>query len=105
MANPVYVTYTTTGAKTPINLDYYITPFNVGVGVYLTGTATYAVQYTFDDLSGTATVRWFDDGNLPTGTASSGTTNYAFPITAIRVNIAALTGDLEIKVLQGMSIN
>ena len=108
MANPVYNTYLagTTGAQAPIILDQAVAPFTVGVGVYLTaGTASYAVQFTFDDPNGAATLRWFNDATLGSGT-TSGTTSYAFPVRAVRLNITTLTGgNLEFKVIQGYGIS
>ncbi len=106
MGMPNYITYTTTGAQTPISLDWMLAPFNVSIAIWLTGTATYALQYTLDDVNDpTITPRWFDSTDMPTGTTASGVTNFAFPVRFIRVNIAALTGTLELKVIQGMSIN
>ncbi|WP_213775107.1 hypothetical protein [Bradyrhizobium sp. dw_78] len=104
MAAPIYETYTTTGAQDPIPLNYYQTPFNASVFVYINGgTATYGVQYTADPTnSASITPRWFDDANMPAGTAASATSNYMFPVRAVRVNITAITGSVEFKILQGV---
>lgn len=103
MANPVYQSYTTTGAMTPVSLNYFQTPFNASVFVFIaSGAATFAVQYTADPIDNPAvTPRWFDDANLPTGSTASGTSNYMFPVRAVRINIAANTGTVEFKILQG----
>lgn len=103
-----YVTYPsgTTGAQTSINMDPSIAPFNASVAVWLVSTGTYAIQYSLDNYDvSDANSRWFDDANLPTGTAASGVTNYMFPVTKIRINIAASGGNIELKVLQGYTIN
>jgi hypothetical protein len=104
MGVPVYQSYTTTGAQTPVALDYFQTPFNASVFAYIvTGAVTYAVQYTADPIDDTSvTPRWFDDANLPTGTTASGSSNYMFPVRAVRINIASNTGTIEFKVLQGL---
>lgn len=105
MANPVYQSYTTTGAKPPVSLDYCQTPFNASVFVYLaTGTATFAVQFTADPIDDTTvTPRWYDDANLPTGSTANGSSNYMFPVRAVRINIAVISGTVEFKVLQGFN--
>ena len=110
MANPVYVTYTSSGIQTGVSLNYFQTPFNATVGTYLStgSTATYAIQYTLDDITaGTSAstvlpVRWYDSANYATGTTSAGTENFMFPVRAVRLNIAALSSYIEFKVLQGM---
>jgi|SRR5215472_3427503 len=101
---PVYQSFTTTGAMSPIALDRTKAPFSVAVAVYLTATATYGIQFTLDDLNGTNPVRWFNDANLPPGSAASGVTNYAFPVSAIRLNITANSGTVEFKVIQGYAM-
>lgn len=104
MGVPVYQSYTTTGAKTAVALDYFQTPFNASVFAFLvSGSATFAVQFTADPIDdATITPRWFDDANLPTGTTASGASNYMFPVRAVRINIAVISGVLEFKVLQGL---
>lgn len=84
--------------------DYTQSPFNMSVGVVLIGaaTATFGVQFTLDDLNdATITPVWFDDANLPTGTATNGVSNYMFPVRAVRINVAALSGALRFVALQG----
>lgn len=104
MANPVYQSYTTTGAMPPVSLNNFQTPFNASVFAYIvSGTATYSVQFTADPVDDPdVTPRWFDDANMPTGTAVSDSSNYMFPIRAVRINITANTGTVEFKVLQGL---
>jgi hypothetical protein len=104
MANPVYQSYTTTGAKTPVALDYYQTPFSASMFVALVddATAAFSVEFTADDFTDpNVTPRWFPDANAPADTAASVTTPYTFPIRGIRINITAITGTVEFKVLQG----
>ena len=68
------------------------------------GTATYGVEFCLDNVNDpTITARWFPDATLPAGTTASGTTTYNAPIQFVRVNIAALSGVLEMKVLQGIT--
>jgi hypothetical protein len=91
------VTVTTLGTATS-NVyvpDTYISPFNIGFGVVVTGTVTYTVQHTFDDpLASTfspSTATWFSHEDLANATTSQDG-NYAFPVRAIRVNQTAGSG-------------
>jgi hypothetical protein len=78
-------------------------PFNVGFGVIVSGTANYTVQHTFDDVfsptfdAGTAT--WFPH---PTAAALGANTdgNYAFPVTAIRLLVNSGGGTATLVLLQ-----
>lgn len=73
-----------------VPLNHYVTPFNLGFGVSVSGAGNYTVQHTFDDVWSNSfnpsTATWF---NHPTFTAITSATaadgNYAFPITGIRV--------------------
>lgn len=79
------------GVTSPIPMDQYISPFNVGFGVHPSGTATYTVQHTFEDPFASnfdpSTAVWF---NHPDVASESGNNdgNYAFPVRAIRLNVA-----------------
>lgn len=107
MANPVYWSYTTTGAKTPWNADYAVAPFQAtAAAIIVDGTAEYAIQYTLDDLNNTAiTPRWLDTAEAPTGTSTTKVIAVTFPIRWLRINIAVITGTLEFKIIQSNSIN
>lgn len=107
MANPSYQSYTTTGAKTPVVMDHLTCPFNATVAAYLVsgGTATFTVEYCLDDLNDASiTARWIADANA-TSVSATKVLNYNNPVRAVRLNIAAISGTIEFKVLQGMSIN
>lgn len=106
MAPPFLQTLNATGAATACILDWTTVPFSVSAAVVLTtGTATYGVQYTLDDVNNSTaqTVRWIADPTIGTAINSTGFTSYSTPVQAIRVNIASLsaTGVLEFKVIQG----
>lgn len=101
------VSYTTTGTKPSINMDPSIAPFNASLAVTLGSTGTYSVQYSLSDFSTVtdANALWFTDSNLGVGTAASGVTNYMFPVTRVRVVIAALGTTLTLQTLQGFTTN
>jgi hypothetical protein len=100
---PVTVTTSGTSVSSPIVVDYLISPFNIGFGVVVTGSATYTVQHTFDDpFSSTftpATATWFNHEDLVSQTTSQDG-NYAFPVRAIRVNQSAGAGSTAATFIQ-----
>lgn len=109
--NPVYVTYASgvTGAQAPIIVDQAVAPFTLSVGCYIvSGGVTYGLQFTLDDPNledpNDTAVRWFNDANIPAGSTTSLVSNYSSPIRAVRVDITASSGNLELKLLQGYSI-
>lgn len=95
---PIRVTVSAQEASNPIPMDHYREPFNVSIGVAVTGTLTYTVEHTFDDVfadgydpdAGSSV--WFanDAANLQ-GASTSQEGNYAFPVTAIRLNVSGYT--------------
>ena len=104
-ANPISVSYNTTGAKEPLNLDWL--PFGaVTVAVVIvSGTATFGVEVTLDDVhlsDGTLNpnVRWIPLEDIPAGTAATIYTALYYPFQWIRLNIAAIAGAVEFKVMQ-----
>lgn len=107
----IYQQISTSGAATAVILDWTQTPFNASIAVtILTGSCTYGVQYTLDnpnsaiDLgSANTTVTWQGDVNIPastTTTAISG--NYMFPVRAVRLNVASISGIVQLAVIQGL---
>jgi len=94
---PIRVTVGSQAASAVIPVDTYQTPFNMGLSVVLSAGAslTYTVQHTFDDVQSPtfdpATATWFPHATLGAKTATSDG-NYAFPITALRLNVTAYGG-------------
>ncbi len=90
-------------ASAAIPLDREGNPFEVGVRLLFTGTATAQVEFTLDDI--------FDPTVTPTWTIAaapfaSGSVNAAgkwpFAVTALRLNVTAFTsGTVTLQVLQG----
>jgi hypothetical protein len=107
---PINQTATAAGPLAPIPMDHYRDPFNVGLAVVLSPGAslTYTVEHTFDDVYAPgfnpALATWFPNTTL-TGQTTSKDGNYAFPVTALRLNVTAFTsGTASFKVIQaGMS--
>ena len=99
---PQVIKQTGTGSTAWIPLDYKQSPFNVGFGVVVSGTITYDVEHTFDDVyNSTITPTAFKHSSLTSQTTNKDS-NYAFPIRAIRLNNTAGTGTSTITILQGL---
>ena len=109
---PVTVTVNGTGVSRPIVPDIFQNPFNIGVGVVanlaITGATAvitgWQVEHTFDPnaitnplWNGTTGVTWIPNSGLNAGALSSAAVstaangNYAFGVTAIRLNIGTTT--------------
>lgn len=101
---PIRRTLTAAGVTPPIPLDHYRQPFNVGIGVAATGTLTFDVEHTFDDIYAPnfnpATATWYKNTALTARTTSTDG-NYIVPVMAVRLNVTAFTsGSATITVLQ-----
>jgi len=76
-------------------LNHYLSGgFNVGFGVDITGTMTYTVQHTFEDVFAStfnpATAKAFDHVDVSAKTADADG-SYVSPCTAIRLKLSAFT--------------
>jgi hypothetical protein len=100
---PQVITKSSSGTTAWIPLDYKQSPFNVGLGLVISGTLTADVEHTFDDIFDSAvTPTAFKHSTLVTKTASADG-NYAFPIRAVRINNTAYTsGSATLTILQGL---
>jgi hypothetical protein len=102
---PQEITQTGTGATAWIPVNYRQSPFNIGFGaVIVSGTATYSVQHTFDDVFDPAvTPVAFDNANATAQTTNKDS-NYSFPVRAIRLNVTAGTSPVvKLTFLQGVN--
>ena len=84
-------------------VDDFQTPFNIGIGAKLTGTATFNIEYSFDDPMAdgytAAGATWYVASGF---SALSATTGGAFtvPCKAISINITANTGSVTATIVQ-----
>jgi hypothetical protein len=108
------ISYTTTGTKAALDLDWMIVPFNVSINCTLTtGPVSYKLQFSptpMLDLNGLsisdANASWFDSGDIPAATTTSASTSLTSPVARVRLVIATLTaGSLAMEILQGISTN
>ena len=99
---PVNLSLTGVGNSAVYAVDTYISPSNMGLAVVVSGTITYKVQYTFDNVfaagydptAGT----WFDHPTL-VGTTSANS-NVAYPVTGLRLITTAGTGTATLTIIQ-----
>jgi len=78
-------------ASKTVGLDWRENPFAVGLSVTLTGTATFTVQHTFNDIQDFDNeLIWFDNVGISGKTANTDG-NLAFPVIASRLEITAFT--------------
>lgn len=103
---PIRVSVGSATTSAVIPMDQYISPFNVGLSVNLSAGAglTYTVEHTFDDVYSPtfdpATAKWYSHATLASKT-SSADGNYAYPVSAIRLNVTPYTsGTATLNVLQ-----
>jgi hypothetical protein len=99
---PTSVTVSSVASSNAIPVDSTQNAFAVGMGLVITGTGTYKVQHTFDNvMDSTVTPTWFDHAVI-TGKTANTDGNYAFPVRAIRLTCTAWTsGSGVLTVLQG----
>ena len=104
---PQSVSQTGVGNTAVLVPDYMISPFALGVGVIVSGTVTYTVQHTFDDVFAPgfnpATATWIDHPTLAAKTTTSDS-NYAFPVRGIRLSVTAGTGTATLRLVQAGTI-
>ena len=102
---PVRVTVAGVAASAPIAISNYTSPCTVGIGVKISATATYTVQFTFDDIYAAtfnpATATWYSSTDISVVNATANAaSNFAFPVTAVRLNVSASTGTVTMTVIQ-----
>lgn len=99
---PVTVSKTGNGRSSIVVLDDKQAPFNVGIGCVVSGTVTYSIQHTFDNVQdSTVTPTWFNNSGLTSKTANADG-NYSSPVRACAINIesSSSTGTVTMTVIQ-----
>jgi hypothetical protein len=83
--------------------DHYLTPFNISLGVIVSGTSNYTVQYTYDDVFAVnydpATGNWIDHPSLTTQAATKDS-NIAYPVRGIRIKANSGAGTSTLTIIQ-----
>jgi hypothetical protein len=98
-----YTANTDPGGQHIINLDTFQNPYRVGIVVdVVSGLASYAVEFTTDELDKEPPYRWWSDSALPSGqTASQNFTLDNSAVTGTRLNLTTITGEIRFSVNQG----
>ncbi len=103
---PITITQTGVGDSVPVPLDLYLTPFNVTIQCVISGTPTYTVQYTNDDVYAVgydpSTGNWFDLAGIDDATTDA-VDSLISPVTAIRLSVTvapAPTDSVQMRVTQ-----
>jgi hypothetical protein len=108
----VYTIIGGSGAQTvsPVYaVDHYISPANISLNVVVTGTITYTVQYTFDDVfaagynPNAGSANWTNHPTLAAKTATADS-NISYPVRGIRVISPASpssSGTATLTIIQG----
>ena len=89
------------GASQTVPLDQYISPFNVSLGVVITGTVNVTVQFTFDDVFGDAPgpFNWTDHPDL-TGLTAGDDASFISPVSACRLLTNSGDGTAVLRIIQ-----
>ena len=96
---PVTISKTGTGRSTIIASDSFQTPFNVGLIIVVSGTATYNIEISMDDPStGTPTVWAAPTGFSALSASTSG--SITIPHHALSINVTAGSGSVTAYVVQ-----
>lgn len=90
---PQVVGITGTGSTAGIVTDHYISPYNIGFCVVVSGTVNYTVQHTFDGTN------WFNHPDVAAQTANADG-NYAFPVLQVRLTVNSGSGTATLTMIQ-----
>jgi len=105
MRNPVTQRFSAVlsvpGPQGAVNLDFLPFGTTTVAVIVVSGVAEFSVEFTLDDVNdATVTPRWLTLEDIPAGTSETIYSAFYWPVQFIRLNIEALTGDLEFKVAQ-----
>jgi hypothetical protein len=97
------ITKSGTGRSAICVVDDFQTPFNVGVAVSISATATFTVEYSLDDPNAAgyspATANWYVAPGFTSGSAAIAGA-ITIPCRAVCVNVSASTGSVTAKIVQ-----
>ena len=98
---PITVSVTGVGNSPTIPMDFRAQVFNVGIQVIVSGTITYNVQVTFDDIYNLAVVpNWTTLAAPFTAATANAVGALTNPVRAMRLNTSAGTGTATMTLIQ-----
>ena len=99
MARPISLSTSGVSTSAVAPLCHFISPFSVSVNTVVTGTVTYSLHYTSNDVQGSGTITW-KDHPLMTGATVGDLVEFTAPVTAVRINQTVGSGSIAAKVIQ-----
>jgi hypothetical protein len=99
----IALTKTGTGRSSICVVDDFQAPFNIGVAVSLSSTATFTIEYSLDDPNAVgysaATASWFVAPGFTSGSAAVAGA-ITIPCRAISINATANAGTITANIVQ-----
>lgn len=96
---PVTISKTGTGRSAVIASDSFQNPFNVGLVIVVTGTATFNIEISMDDPSVVTPSVWAVDAGFSAKTASTNG-SITVPHHALSINITSGSGTVTAYIVQ-----
>lgn len=97
------LTKTGTGRSGICVVDDFQTPFNIGIAVSISATATFTVEYSLDDPNAAgydpASANWYVASGFTSGSAAIAG-SLTVPCRVICLNVSANTGTVTAKIVQ-----
>lgn len=100
-----YTLGTVPGGQDIVSADFMQNPFTISAFVNIvSGTATYSIEFTTDDLGGKvdpATIYWAPHPQCPPGQTATAIYNLGgIPVTGLRINFGNLSGRVNFTIIQ-----
>ncbi len=105
---PVRITQVGTGRSQIVVADIYQQPFDMGIGLNVTGTINYDIQYTLDDVANIApaSIVWQKHPTLQ-GLTANANGSIGFPVTGVTIFVNSAIGGAQVagSFIQGIGGN
>lgn len=96
---PVSVTQAAVGRSTVLALDNFANPFNIGLHIVVTGSATFNIEISPQDAMDAVPTVWTAPAGL-SGLSASAAVDLQIPARAISINMTAGTGSVTLYLVQ-----
>ena len=95
------------GGQDIVNLNELQAPFQASILVdIVSNAARFSIEFTTDDVTGNnpAAFRWNPVTGVAPGQTSTLQYTLNYPVTAVRLNLASITGEVRLSVIQGLGL-
>ena len=95
------------GGQDIVNLNELQAPFLASLFLdIVSGTARFSFEFTTDDVMGKnpANFRWTPVTGVAPGQSTTLQYTLNYPVTAVRLNLASITGEVRFSVIQGTGL-